>query len=151
MPTIDASTEIDAPAAVVFALAQDYDLRLTWDSFLRAIRFEDGARAAALGVRATVEARNGIGMTVEYVTFEPPHRVAVRMVSRSRLFERFAGTWSFVPIAPERTRVVFRYGFETRWRALRPLLDRAIAWRLSREMRDRVAGLKGGAETARRA
>jgi ribosome-associated toxin RatA of RatAB toxin-antitoxin module len=146
MPTIDTSADIEAPAAVVFALAQDYDLRLAWDSFLREIRFDDGARAAAVGVRATVKARNGIGMTVEYVTFEPPHRVAVRMVSRSRLFERFAGTWSFEPIAPARTRVVFRYGFETRSRALRPLLDPVIAWRLTREMRKRVAGLKRAVE-----
>ena len=41
---------------------------------------------------------------------------------------------------------VFRYGFETRWRALRPLLERAIVWRFSRDLRDRLSALKRAAE-----
>jgi ribosome-associated toxin RatA of RatAB toxin-antitoxin module len=146
MPTIEIGIEIDAPDQVVFDLAQDYRLRPAWDPFVREIRFENGARAAALGVRVAVKAKNGMSMTVEYVTFDRPHRVAVRMVSRSKLFERFAGTWSFEPRAPGRTHVVFRYGFETRWRLLRPLLDRVIARRFTRDMRERLRGLKRGAE-----
>lgn len=148
MPTIEVSTEIEAPDAVVFDLSQDYRLRRAWDPFVRALRFEDGALAAAVGVRTWVRAKNGLSMTVQYVTFDRPRRIAVRMTSRSLLLERFAGSWSFEPITPARTRVTFRYGFETRWPALRPLLDPLIVRRLTRDMRDRVAGLKRGAEDA---
>src|SRR5262245_16653267 len=146
MPTVEASIEIEAPDDVVFTLAQDYRLRPDWDPFVRAMRFENGARAAALGVQTWVKARNGLTMTVEYVTFNRPQRVAVRMISRSSLFERFAGTWLFERRSPTRTHVTFRYGFETRWRALRPLLDRLIVRRFSRDIRGRLAGLKRGAE-----
>jgi ribosome-associated toxin RatA of RatAB toxin-antitoxin module len=146
MPTFETSLEIEAPDEVVFDLSQDYRLRLEWDPFVRALRFEDGARASAVGVRTWVRAKNGMTMTVEYVTFDRPRRVAVRMTSRSSLLERFAGSWSFERITPARTQVTFRYGFETRWRVLRPLLDRLIVRRLTRDMRDRLAGLKRGAE-----
>jgi hypothetical protein len=149
MPTIEVSIEIDAPDAVVFDLSQDYRLRRDWDPFVRALRFEDGALAAAVGVRTWVRAKNGLSMTVEYVTFDRPRRIAVRMTSRSFLLERFAGSWSFERITPSRTRATFRYGFETRWPPLRPLLDPVIVRRLTRDMRDRVAGLKRGAEDPR--
>ena len=146
MPTVEVSIEIEAPDAVVFDLSQDYRLRLDWDPFVRALRFEDGARGPAVGVRTWVRAKNGMSMTVEYVTVDRPRRIAVRMISPSLLLERFAGSWSFEPIPPARTRVTFRYGFETRARLLRPLLDPVIVRRLTRDMRDRLAGLKRGAE-----
>ena len=146
MPIVETSIEVEAPDRVVFDMAQDYRLRLAWDPFLRDLRFENGAGAAAVGVRTWGRAKNGISMTVEYVTLDRPRRVAVRMVSRSALFERFAGTWLFERRAATRTHVVFRYGFETRWRALRPLLERVIVWRFSRDLRDRLSALKRAAE-----
>lgn len=157
MPIIETELEIAAPADVVFDLSQDYRLRLAWDPFLRALHSESGG-ATGVGTRVRVTARNGMTMVAEYVAFDRPRRVAIRMASRSRLFARFAGSWSFEPLAPEplapeplapdRTRAVFRYGFETHWRVARALLDRAIAWILAREMRRRLTALKRGAEDA---
>jgi ribosome-associated toxin RatA of RatAB toxin-antitoxin module len=146
VPTVETSIEIDAPDRVVFDVSQDYRVRMAWDPFLRELRAEDGAGVAAVGSRVWARAKNGFAMTVEYITFDRPRRVAVRMVSGSRLFERFAGSWLFEPRGPGRTHVVFRYGFETRWRALRPLLDPVIVRRLRRAMSARLAALKRGAE-----
>ena len=148
MPTVETSIDIAAPAAVVFDVAQDYALRLTWDPFLRALRGKDGAGAPGVGGRVWVRAKNGLAMTVQYVTIDRPRRVAVKMTSRSKLFERFAGAWSFEPGAAGGTHVVFRYGFETRWRLLRPLLDRVIVGRFTRDLRERLAALKRAVERA---
>jgi ribosome-associated toxin RatA of RatAB toxin-antitoxin module len=145
MPTIETTLAIAAPAAIVFDLAQDYGLRRDWDPFVRAIRSEGGG-APAVGARVWVKAKNAMTMTVAYVAFDRPRRVAVTMVSRSRLFERFAGSWSFEARAPDRTDVVFRYGFETRLRWLRPLLDRVIARVLTRDMGERLVALGRAAE-----
>ena len=86
MPTIEASIEIAAPGHVVFDLAQDYALRLDWDPFVRELRFQDGATKLAAGVLVWVKAKNGLTMTVEYLTVDRPRRVAVKMVSTSLLF-----------------------------------------------------------------
>ena len=146
MPVIERSVVVRAPREALFALTQDYYLRLEWDPFLRALRFMDGATAPAPGVRVWVRARNGLGMLVEYVTVLPPERVAVRLVRGPFFFESFAGSWIFHPEGDGSTRVVFRYGFRTRWPLLRPVLDRAISAVFGRDLRVRVRALKRAAE-----
>src|SRR5688572_26279021 len=72
MPIVESATAISAARDKLFALAQDYALRLRWDPFLREIRFLEGAERAAVGVRVWVKARNGLTMEVRYVTFREP-------------------------------------------------------------------------------
>lgn len=98
MPVVEREIQIDVPRDAVFALTQDYYLRLEWDPFLRDLRFLDGATAPAPGVRVWVRARTGLQMQVEYVTVDPPERVAVRMVDGPFFFQTFAGTWLFKPV-----------------------------------------------------
>lgn len=146
MPVVERSVEIGASREALFALTQDYYVRLEWDPFLSELRFLDGATAPAPGVRVWVRARNGLSMTVEYVTVNSPERVAINLVRGPVFFESFAGTWIFQPAGEGRTRVVFRYGFRTRWRWLRPVLDRAVSAVFRRDIAARVRALKRAAE-----
>lgn len=147
MPTIAAELEIDAPHAELFDLAQDYDLRLRWDPFLKAIAFRDGATEAGVGVRVWVRAHNGLTMEVEYITVNRPDQVAMKMTAGPWIFRQFSGAWLFKNVSPSRTRVVFRYNFATRPRLLVPAVDPIVARVLTRDMRLRLAGLKRAAET----
>lgn len=147
MPTIQASIEIDAPQAPLFALAQDYDLRLEWDPFLRAMRFRGGATEAAVGVRVWVRAWNGLTMEVEYITLKAPDQVAMDMVAGPPIFGKFSGAWVFKALSPGRTRVTFRYHFTSRPEILSPVMDPVLSRVLTRDMEKRLAGLKKSAET----
>jgi ribosome-associated toxin RatA of RatAB toxin-antitoxin module len=147
MPTVQATIDIDAPSDKLFALAQDYALRLEWDPFLREMRFRDGATEAAVGVRVWVRAKNGLSMEVRYITLNPPEQVAMTMVDGPPFFRQFSGAWLFKALSPQRTRVTFRYHFATRPRLLAPVLDPVIAKVLTRDMEKRLAGLKTSAET----
>ena len=146
MPVVESSGEIRAPREALFALTQDYYVRLEWDPFLRDLRFLDGATGPAPGVRVWVRARNGLDMLVEYVTVIPPERVAVKLVRGPFFFESFAGAWIFQPAGDGRTRVTFRYSFRTGWRLLRPVLDRVISAVFTRDIAARVRALKHAAE-----
>jgi ribosome-associated toxin RatA of RatAB toxin-antitoxin module len=146
MPAVEAAITIAASPGPLFALAQDYALRLEWDPFLAEMRFLNGAMEAAPGVRVWVRAHNGLTMEVEYVTVKPPHVVAMKMLRGPLMFERFAGSWQFEEIAPGQTRVTFRYVFATRWPWLRCLLDPVIRRNLRHDIRARLRGLKQGAE-----
>lgn len=142
MPIVESSILIEAPREEIFALAQDYYLRLEWDPFLREMRFLDGAKEATVGVRVAVRAWNRMSMEVRYVTLDPPETVAVVMTKGPFFFESFAGSWRFKEDASGATEVIFRYHFATRWRALRPLLDSIIHRVFTRDIRKRLEGLK---------
>jgi ribosome-associated toxin RatA of RatAB toxin-antitoxin module len=146
VPVIEANIDIRARDEDVFDLAQDYGLRLEWDPFLSEMKFRDDASEAAVGVKVWVRAKNGLTMEVVYITLERPRSVAMKMIAGPRFFERFAGTWRFDAITADRTRVTFRYNFETRWSWLRPGVNRIIGWVLGRDVRLRLEGLKRAAE-----
>lgn len=147
MPAVESSIEIRARADEVFDLSQDYDLRLRWDPFLRSLQLLDGAPEPAVGARTRVHARNGLRMTVEFVVFDRPRTVAVRMVRPSTFFREFAGSWRFRPLADDRTAATFRYTFRARPRALAWLIEPIARRVLLRDVRARLRGLKHGIET----
>jgi ribosome-associated toxin RatA of RatAB toxin-antitoxin module len=147
MPVVEASITIDAPKDKLFALSQDYHLRLEWDPFLREMIFLGGKTEATLGGHVWVKSKRGLTMEVEYTTLDPPDRVAVKMIRGPFIFERFGGSWLFDALSPQGTSVRFRYSFVTRWAFLRPLLDPVIRWVFQRDIEARLRGLKRAAET----
>jgi hypothetical protein len=76
--TFDESVLIDTGAAGLFHLSQDYGQRLEWDPFLRSARLVSPACEPG-SERALFVARSGWSMETEYVSFNPPHAVAVKM------------------------------------------------------------------------
>lgn len=146
MPIVEDMITINAPAADLFALSQDYALRRAWDPFVRGMRFGNGARAAAKGVRVWVRAWNGLTMEVEFTSFRPPTSVAMKIVRGPCLFRQFAGTWLFHQRAGGRTEVTFRYFFTARGQWLAWFSEPLIAWIFRRDVQGRLRGLKHGAE-----
>lgn len=137
MPTFEHSIVVRAPAAWLFDLMQDYDRRLEWDPFLSEARLVHAARAG-LGVRAWCVDKGGRGMETQYVSFDPPRRVAVKMTSGPWMFKSFAGSWRYEPVDEGSTRVTFRYHVEARVSAL-SLGDRVLTLVMSRTMGSRLA------------
>jgi ribosome-associated toxin RatA of RatAB toxin-antitoxin module len=146
MPIVEGSITIDAPAAGLFALSQDYRLRRAWDPFVREMRFEGSATEAGKGVRVWVRAWTGLTMEVEFTGFRPPTAVAMKMIRGPWFFRQFAGTWLFQQQADGRTQVTFRYFFKARGGWLARVIEPVIAWMFRRDVRGRLRGLKRGAE-----
>jgi hypothetical protein len=143
--TFEESIEIDAGAAELFGLSQDYDRRLEWDPFLRSADLL-GAREAGVGVRALCVARSGWAMETEYVSFNPPRAAAVKMTRGPWFLSEFAGSWRFEEIGPGRTRVGFRYSLRARPRALSWLLGPVLARSFARDTQARLRALKEAVE-----
>ncbi len=144
--TFEESVVIDAPAAALFNLSQDYSRRLEWDPFLRSAALVGGASEAGAGVRAVCVARSGWAMETEYVSFNPPRATAVKMTRGPWFLDGFAGSWRFEEIEPGRTRVDFRYGLQARPRWLSWLLNPILAWSFTRDTRARLQALKDAVE-----
>lgn len=146
MPVVEASIRINAAAAGLFALSQEYSLRRQWDPFTSEMRFLGGATEPGPGARVWVRAWNGLTMEVQFTGFRPPTSVAMKMVRGPWFMSRFAGTWLFRPQPGGGTEVTFRYSFRARGRWLKLLLEPVIAWVFRRDVKSRLQGLKRGAE-----
>lgn len=137
---------IHGPPDLVFDLAQDYALRLSWDPFLREMKFLDGAVEAAVGVRVWVKAWTGLTMTVEYITLDRPRVVAMKMLSGPFFFRHFSGSWRFKADPAGGTEVCFKYAYDVRWSWPQPLMNPAINAMFRHDIAARLQGLKRGAE-----
>lgn len=146
MPTVEDSLEIAGTPEQLFALSQDPGLRLKWDPFPRQLELVGGATKPDVGVHVVGRSRFGVPMEVVYVSFNPPRTVAMKMVRGPWYLRGFAGSWTFRPGGPGATRVTFRYWFELRWKPLRWVLTPVVAWKVRRDIRSRLRGLKRGAE-----
>ena len=142
MPAFSNTIIINAPSDQLFALTQDYDRRLAWDSFLKRAELVGDATTPGRGVRAYCIANSGFGMETEYVSFDPPSGCAIRMTSGPRLIREFAGSWRFRETSPGVTEVAFRYRIVGYPR----LLTRLLQWIFDRDTRRRLQGLKQAVE-----
>lgn len=128
----------------VFDYTQDYSNRLTWDTFLKKADIIDGAKEAGIGVRTYCVAKNGIGMETEYITFNRPKVIAVKMTNHSYLFKSFLGSWIFKETENEVTEVIFLYSFQLRFPF--NLASGFVKNILVRNVKQRLSDLKEGIE-----
>ena len=128
----------------VFDFTQDYNKRLKWDTFLKRAALIEGATMADKGVKAYCVAKNGLGMTTEYVTFNRPKVTAIKMTSGSFMFKSFLGSWTFKELSTDKTEVVFLYSFSLRF--LFSILTTYIKRSLQTNVRQRLIDLKNNIE-----
>jgi ribosome-associated toxin RatA of RatAB toxin-antitoxin module len=147
MPTFEQTIEINASPAELFRLTQDYNHRLDWDPFLKEARLVGGAQAAGIGVRAWCVAKSGLGMETEYVSFNPPKTVAVKMTKGPALLASFAGSWRFQELAPGRTLVIFRYHLAAAPRWLGFVFNPIMRLVFTHDVTKRLDALKRTVET----
>jgi Polyketide cyclase / dehydrase and lipid transport len=127
-----------ASPAEAFDLSMSHARRFDWDPFLKAQRFLDGAEAPGVGVKTWSKDRRGLVMVTQYLTFQRPNRVGMKMVEGPRFFRTFSGAWRFDATDDGGCLVTFRYNFTCRPARLATLMERVGRWYLGRDIRRRV-------------
>jgi polyketide cyclase/dehydrase/lipid transport protein len=139
MPRIEATAEVPLDVDRAFRLSQTYgEIRYRWDPFVTEQRLLDGATSAGKGVRTWTRSRHGLTMVSEYVTYQPPRHVGMRMVKGPRFFKSFSGGWTFRVDDGGTTVATWRYNFTCRPRWIRPVADRIGTWLLGRDIERRL-------------
>lgn len=147
MALIERQSEIAASADYVYAVSQDYAVRYDWDPFPERIEMV-GDASAPLAVGSEVRVRNkfGLRMQVRFVQLKPPGVAAIAMVRGPWFLEKFAGTWIFEALDPQRTQARFRYSLRARPRWLRWAIEPLAARYFDAVVQRRLAGLKAYCE-----
>lgn len=145
MRRVEASLVVDLDPEVAFRVSQTTgEVRLRWDPFIHEQHFLDGATAPAKGVRTETRHRSRLRMVSEYVSFNPPTNVGMKMLEGPWFFESFAGGWRFAPEPGGGCRATWRYSFRCRPRWLAPVAERVGAVVLRRDIERRIAGFARG-------
>ena len=147
MPVIESSLVVPVPVATAFAISQTTGaIRMRWDPFIRHQHLLDGAVVPAKGVRTLTVHRLGFRMTSEYVSYNPPTNVGMKMLTGSWFFERLGGGWRFAAVDgdPGSALAVWRYNFTCRPPWLAPLAERIGSVILQRDIDRRIAGFARG-------
>ena len=146
MPLVESRLEVPLDPATAFAVSQTTgEVRLRWDRFIDAQQLLGEAPAKGVQTR-TVHRSRVLSMLSEYVSYNPPTNVGMRMIDGPWFFESFAGGWRFVPHPddPGRSIVTWRYSFRCRPAWLAPLAERIGMRVLQRDIDRRLAGYAEG-------
>jgi ribosome-associated toxin RatA of RatAB toxin-antitoxin module len=135
---------INETAEKVFDFTQDYNKRLSWDTFLKKADLIDGAANAGKGVKAYCVAKNGLGMVTEYVTYNRPKATAIKMTKGPFMFKSFLGSWTFKESENNKTEVIFLYSFLPGFPF--SLMKNFIKNNLQKNVRQRLIDLKNNIE-----
>ena len=151
MRVVESRAVVPVSAEVAFAVSQTTgEVRLRWDPFIRRQQLLGGAEVPAKGVRTFTVQRFGLRMVSEYVSYNPPSNVGMKMTKGSWFFERLAGGWRFSPVddanggADAGTLAVWRYNFACKPRWLAPVAERIGAVILQRDIDRRIRGFARG-------
>jgi ribosome-associated toxin RatA of RatAB toxin-antitoxin module len=142
------SVEINCTLEVAFDFTQDYDQRLSWDTFLKKADLIEGATKSGKGVKAYCVAKNGLGMETEYITFNRPKATAIEMTRGPFMFETFLGSWTFKEIQSNLTEVTFLYSFKLRFPF--SIVKKMVKRNLESNVKQRLIDLKNSIENKTR-
>lgn len=145
MPHGSLTTTIPAASAEVFGLLHDYSRRLEWDSLLRAAYLTDSWTKAQLHATSVCQGRlrlGGIALKTEYVSFNPPHVAAVKLVNQPPFFQTFAATIRHRDLPDGSSEIEYIYNFTARPRWLQWILHPIMAVAFRYETRKRLEALR---------
>lgn len=136
---------MDLDVWTAFAVSQTTgEVRKRWDNFIREQHHLHGATEAAKGVQTKTISKHGLSMVSEYVSFNPPDRVGMKMVDGPWFFNRFGGGWVFRQLDDGRSEATWRYTFQISPDWLAPVA-RPIGMRLlQRDINRRITGFAKG-------
>lgn len=147
MPVVESRCVVPVDLHVAFAVSQTQgEARKRWDPFIRRQYLVGGATRAAKGVRTFTVQRFGFRMESEYVSYNPPTNVGMKMTKGSWFFARMGGGWRFSEVDgdPSSTEAVWRYNFSCKPAWLAPVAERIGAVLLQRDIDRRIRGFARG-------
>jgi hypothetical protein len=146
VPVVEVSVVVPTPPQTAFWVSQTTaPVRYLWDPFVHEQHLLGGAIAPAKGVRTSTTSRHRLHMISEYVSFNPPRNVGMKMITGPWFFAHFGAGWRFEPgPEPESTLATWRYNFSVQPHWLAPVGDRIGRWLLGRDLRRRIAGFAHG-------
>nr|WP_297916125.1 hypothetical protein [uncultured Allomuricauda sp.] len=99
----------------LFDFTQNFTERKKWDKQTLEIDFFEGFTALKKGVKVYTKSIEGVRMETEYLTFNPPYEISIRMINKSPIFKDFVGTWEYSSNGNKETTLKITYRFNLKF------------------------------------
>jgi ribosome-associated toxin RatA of RatAB toxin-antitoxin module len=142
---IELKEEITVSPEALFDLTQDYGQRMNWDPFPESYKLLN-KEVVEEGLHVEIKAKNGLSMVVEYVSFNRPKVVAIKMIKGPWFIKRFAGSWSFHKESENISIVKFKYNISGNPEWASVIITPVIQYVFGRNAKQRLVALKKYAE-----
>ena len=140
-----------ATSAEAFEVFFNHEIRLRWDTLLRATHVEGGGTHPYAGAISTNRGRGwktGMTMRTRFLVYDPPRQASAEMVEPTGLFERWAASMRFLDRGDGSCNLIYTYAIQLRPTWLEALFGRAggmlYAWETRRRFRAMAAYLRAG-------
>ena len=142
---------LPAPSAGAFEAFFNHEIRLRWDTLLRAAHVEGGGTHPYAGAISTNRGRGwkaGMTMRTRFLVYDPPRQASAEMVEPTGIFERWAASMRVRDRGDGTCSLFYTYAIELRPAWLGALFGRAgsmlYAWEMRRRFRAMAAFLLAG-------
>ncbi|MEO1418724.1 MAG: SRPBCC family protein [Bacteroidota bacterium] len=120
----------------LFDYTQDFIERKNWDKQTLEIQFMDGHTKLQKGAKVWTKSVEGVIMETEYLAFDPPTKISVRMLNRSSIFKEFIGSWDYISMNHLQTKLKITYDFSLRfpYNLLKPFVFQRIQQNMAKKL-----------------
>ena len=115
MSTIEVSAKYALSQKVLFDLSQDMDQRLKWDKQTKELGFIGDYTRLETGAKVYTISKNNLKMDTEYIRFNPPNGIAIKMTSASVIFTSFTGEWRYTKLTEDQSQLSIIYTFNLKF------------------------------------
>mgnify|MGYP001164217393 CR=1 FL=1 len=99
----------------LFNYTQNFNERKKWDKQTLEIDFFDDSTELKKGAKVYTKSIEGILMKTEYLTFQSPDEISIKMLNKSAIFKNFLGKWNYFSTDNGGTKLKITYQFRLRF------------------------------------
>ena len=99
----------------LFDFTQNFEERIKWDSQTQAINFMNNESELKKGAKVAVISNKGLKMETEYLTFERPKELSIKMTNTSPIFKNFIGRWDYQESSQSHSSIKITYQFQLKF------------------------------------
>jgi hypothetical protein len=129
----------------LFEFTQNFEERKKWDKQTPVIEFIEGSTHLEKGAKVFTRSVEGVEMDTEYLTFDPPYRITIKMLDKSSVFKSFVGSWHYLSEGEETTTLRMTYQFDLRfpYKLLKGRVEQKIRTNMKNKLQMLSDHLKG--------
>lgn len=115
MHEINEEKEFEMEIHELFDFTQNFEERIKWDSQTKSINFMSNESLLQKGAKVAVISNKGLKMETEYLTFERPHELSIKMTNTSPILKTFIGRWDYKEPTKNHTFIKITYEFHLKF------------------------------------